>query len=206
MAASLGSAYTGSIDLWAPNFAPRGWAFCHGQLLSINDNQVLFSLIGTIYGGDGRVSFALPNLQGRVPLGAGHGPGLKTYPLGEMGGSETVTLTKDQMPAHTHTATFSPSGPAVGSVEVQVFDGGGLVSSGNQPAGKYLGPSGSSLNLYYDSPDTGKLLGNAELALNSAPGTVDILNAGASQQFHVVQPVTVMHYIICLSDIYPPRN
>ncbi len=206
MAAAQGSAYTGSIDLWAPNFAPRGWTFCHGQLLAINDNQALFSLLGTAYGGDGRVSFGLPNLQGRVPVGEGEGPGLDNYTLGELGGSETVTLAESQMPVHTHTAVFSPGGLGAGTVELEVNDGSGLVPSGNMPSGKYLGPSGSSLNLYYDSPESGKYLAEVELDLTSSPGNIQVLDNGSSQHFYIVQPFTVMNFIICLDEIYPPRN
>src|ERR1700747_753421 len=85
------------------NFPPKGWAFCNGQLLPINQNQALFALLGTTFGGDGRTNFALPDLRGRVPLSAGQGPGLENYNLGQTGGAEQVSLTADQMPPHTHT-------------------------------------------------------------------------------------------------------
>ena len=90
------------IRIFAGNFAPRNWAFCNGQLLPIAQNTTLFSLIGTTYGGDGRTTTALPNLQGRAPMHPGRGPGLTTRRLGESGGSETTTLTEAQMPSHTH--------------------------------------------------------------------------------------------------------
>lgn len=92
----------GQIILFAGNFAPRGWAFCNGQLLSIAQNTALFSLLGTTYGGDGRTTFALPDLRGRVPMHAGNGPGLSYRNLGETGGTETNTLTVNQMPSHSH--------------------------------------------------------------------------------------------------------
>lgn len=95
--------FVAEVRIFAGNFAPRGWAFCNGQLLPISQNTALFSLIGTTYGGDGRTTTALPNLQGRAPMHPGRGPGLTDRRLGQRGGVETVTLTEAQMPNHTHT-------------------------------------------------------------------------------------------------------
>lgn len=95
--------FIAEIRIFAGNFAPRSWAFCNGQLLPISQNTALFSLIGTTYGGDGRTTTALPNLQGRAPMHPGRGPGLTARRLGERGGSETITLSEAQMPQHTHT-------------------------------------------------------------------------------------------------------
>jgi microcystin-dependent protein len=92
----------GEIRLFAGNFAPRAWAFCEGQLLPISQNTALFSILGTMYGGDGRTTFALPDLRGRAPLGVGHGPGLSDIRQGEKGGAEQVTLTTAQLPSHNH--------------------------------------------------------------------------------------------------------
>jgi microcystin-dependent protein len=139
--------YLGSIILFAGNFAPRGWAFCNGQLLAISQNTALFSLLGTFYGGDGRTTFALPDLRGRAPIHAGQGPGLSSYDLGELGGVEAVTLISTQMPVHTHSqpatngeqTTNRPSSalPARGGVYSNESDGSTLrpVSSagGGQP-------------------------------------------------------------------------
>ncbi len=99
--------FIAEIRIFGGNFAPRSWAFCNGQLLPIAQNTALFSLVGTTYGGDGRTSFGLPDLQGRAPMHPGNGPGLSTKRLGETGGSATVTLTEAQMPAHTHAAQAS---------------------------------------------------------------------------------------------------
>jgi microcystin-dependent protein len=96
--------FIGEIRLFAGNFAPRGWAFCHGQLLSISDHTALFSILGTTYGGDGRTTFGLPDLRGRVPIAAGNGPGLTPRPLGTVGGQEEVRIEVAQLPAHTHQA------------------------------------------------------------------------------------------------------
>lgn len=94
--------FVGEIRMFAGNFAPRGWAFCDGQLLAVSQNDALFSLLGTIYGGDGRTTFGLPDLRGRIPIHAGHGPGLSERRLGAKSGAEKVTLTVNQLPSHTH--------------------------------------------------------------------------------------------------------
>jgi len=94
--------FVGEIRMFAGNFAPRGWAFCDGQLLAVSQNDALFSLLGTIYGGDGRTTFGLPDLRGRIPIHAGTGPGLSPRRLGSKGGAEKVTLTVNQLPSHTH--------------------------------------------------------------------------------------------------------
>jgi microcystin-dependent protein len=128
--------FLGSIILFAGNFAPRGWAFCNGQILVISQNTALFSLLGTTYGGDGQTTFALPDLRGRVPNHFGQGPGLSNYDLGQVGGVETVTLTSAQFPAHTHAqpatngeqTTNRPNAalPARGGVYANESDGSAL--------------------------------------------------------------------------------
>src|SRR5947209_8060302 len=97
--------FLGMIILFCGNFAPRGYALCNGQLLAIAQNTALFSLLGTYFGGNGQTTFALPDLRGRVPVGTGQGPGLSNHDLGQLSGSEHVTLTTDQMPSHTHVVT-----------------------------------------------------------------------------------------------------
>src|SRR3954447_3535127 len=99
--------FIGEIRMFGGNFAPAGWAFCMGQLMPISENDTLFNLIGTIYGGDGQETFQLPNLQSRVPVHMGTGGGLSTYTIGQQGGVETVTLTTQQIPVHTHAALAS---------------------------------------------------------------------------------------------------
>src|SRR5580658_742842 len=105
----MGTPYVGEIRMFGFGFAPQGWALCNGQLLPINQNQALFSLLGTTYGGDGRTTFALPDLQGRVPIHMGQGAGLSPYVMGQVGGVENVTLTIAQIPAHTHTVNGQSS-------------------------------------------------------------------------------------------------
>lgn len=111
----MSTPYVGEIRLFAGNFAPVGWALCQGQLLSIADNDVLFQLIGTTYGGDGQQTFAMPDLRGRLPVHQGQGPGLSSRVIGEVGGSETVTLTLAQMPVHSHAMAGSSAAASMGS-------------------------------------------------------------------------------------------
>ncbi|MGD9101677.1 MAG: tail fiber protein [Anaerolineae bacterium] len=115
--------FVGEIRMFAGNFAPRGWAFCDGQLLAVSQNDALFSLFGTIYGGDGRTTFGLPDLRGRIPVHQGQGPGLSNRRLGQKGGAERVTLNSNQLPAHSHplmassdaASATSPSGSMLGT-------------------------------------------------------------------------------------------
>jgi microcystin-dependent protein len=112
---AMADPFVAEIRILTTNFAPRGWAFCHGQLLPISQNTALFSLLGTTYGGDGKSNFALPNLQGRAPMHPGQGPGLALHDLGEVNGAETVTLTPAQMPSHTHQLTADSGAPTTGN-------------------------------------------------------------------------------------------
>src|ERR1700736_4272739 len=107
----MGQPYVGEIRMFAGNFNPNGWAFCNGQLIAISENDTLFNLIGTTYGGDGQQTFALPNLQARLPLHMGTGPGGPTFTIGETGGSENVTLTTQQIPSHPHPLLATNGGP-----------------------------------------------------------------------------------------------
>jgi microcystin-dependent protein len=125
----MASPFLGQIQIFGFNFAPRGWAFCNGQLLSISQNTALFSLLGTTYGGNGQTTFALPNLQGRVPMHVGQGPGLTNRTQGEVAGTETHTLNANEMPVHTHTARAS-SGDASDTTPVgNVLAGGGAYAA-----------------------------------------------------------------------------
>ena len=117
--------FIAEIRIFAGNFAPRGWAFCNGQLLPVSQNTALFSLLGTTYGGDGRTTTALPNLEGRAPMHAGRGPGLTSRRLGQRGGVETVTLTEAQMPNHNHTLRGSEEDGAQLTVANNVLPGAG---------------------------------------------------------------------------------
>jgi microcystin-dependent protein len=181
----MDEAYIGAIVLFAGNFAPRGWAFCDGSLQQIAQNQALFSILGTTYGGNGQTTFALPNLMGRVAVGAGNGAGLPPVPAGQAAGAASVTLTTQQMPAHTHTQQFanvlsttnSPAGNVVSQITAADGDGIALTASGYAPA-------------------TSALVAGAPQAISPA---------GGSQPVGIMQPYLGMNYIICLNGVYPSR-
>jgi microcystin-dependent protein len=168
--------FIAEIRIFAGNFAPRGWAFCDGQLLPIAQNTALFSLIGTIYGGDGRTTTALPNLQGRAPMHPGRGPGLTAVQLGQRGGVENVTLSEAQMPAHNHT--------------VQAFPSRG---SSSQPDGTWL--NNSVGDTAYHTPTS--LVGMAPAMIASS---------GGSMTHNNMQPFLTLNFIIALVGLYPTRG
>lgn len=176
--------FIGQIMLVGFNFEPRGWAFCNGQLLSISQNTALFSLLGTTYGGNGQTTFALPDLRGRAAVGFGQGPGLSNYDLGEVTGSETVTLTVGQMPAHSHLVGANAANATVAS------------PSGADLAKTVDSTGRTSFNTYSTPPMT-------------APVTLDpatIQQSGGSQPHSNIQPVLGLNYIIALQGIFPSRN
>lgn len=168
--------FIAEVRIFAGNFAPRGWAFCDGQLLPIAQNTALFSLIGTTYGGDGRTTTGLPNLKGRLPMHPGRGPGLTSRRLGEEGGTEHVSLTQANLPGHTHAMAADPA-PGVSRSP----------SSGDSIA-RSLGS-----NAY----------GAASGLVPMAPET--IVQEGGSQPHDNMQPFLAMYFIIALSGQYPSR-
>ena len=169
----------GEIKLFAGTFAPKGWMLCSGQLMSISQNSALFSLIGNYYGGDGQVTFALPNLQGRVPIHAGQGPGTSRYEIGQIGGSESVTLTTQQMPAHTHSINCS--------------------STANQPIPGSFYPAASS------DPAIGTVINSYSSTTDSQMNPAAVIPTGGSQPVLTVPPYLAMYYIIAIEGIYPSR-
>ena len=174
----------GMIALFGFNFAPKGWMVCNGQLLSIAQNSALFSLLGTTYGGDGQTTFALPNLQSRVPLGMGTGPGLSNYQIGQQGGSENVTMNTSQMPQHNHMLTGSGNAATVSDLR------GSVLASTNGAQGE----NPVAVNAYAPA-------GNAVVADPSA-----ISPAGGNQPMPVMQPYLAMNYCIAVQGIFPSRN
>lgn len=168
--------------MFAGTFAPRNWAYCNGQLLAIAQNTALFSILGTMYGGDGRTTFALPNFQGRIPVGAGQGPGLPDVQIGEMGGAESATLTINQMPAHTHGATATVP---VSSANASTGD------IGNNIYANTAGNTYAAVNL-----------GNGSLA--GVKGTD--MPVGNNLPFGLRQPYLGMNFVICLYGVFPARN
>ena len=169
--------YLGEIRMFAGNFAPDLWTFCDGQTLYIDQNQALFSLIQTTYGGDGVTTFKLPDLRGRVPIHRGKGPGLSDRPIGSNGGEETVTLTPDELAAHSH--------PLMAT---------GVLGTAPNPEGQVLAQT-RNVDLYYD--DTPAV----------AMATSSVTSEGSSQpQAHDnIMPFQCVSFIISLAGLYPPR-
>ena len=203
--------FLGEVKMFAGNFAPRGWAYCQGQLLAINQYTALFSILGTKYGGDGRTTFALPDYRGRIARGTGDGPGLDPAPLGQKGGIEYKTLNILEMPIHNHGAVFTP-GPA-GSANISISIPA-IADAGNTDdpedailAMPALGSSGgTAVNLYSkDEADVNLKPFNAATTV-TASGTVSVANAGGSQRFDIRQPYTTINYIICIEGVFPSRN
>ncbi|MEL6531140.1 MAG: tail fiber protein [Pseudomonadota bacterium] len=175
--------FIGQIVMFGGNFAPRGWAFCSGQLLPIAQNSALFSILGTIYGGDGRTTFALPELRGRVAMHAGNGPGLTPRPLGGRGGSETNTMSVSQMPSHNHTATMRAESD---------------VGSTGNPTGNLLGVVTTGANIYAPPvPAT---------EVNMSSDSIVVNNNGGNQPINNMQPYTAVNYIIALIGTFPSRS
>lgn len=170
----------GQILPVAFNFAPKGWAFCSGQLFSIQQNVALFSILGTTYGGNGQTNFALPDLRGRVAICAGQGPGTSDYVLGQQAGTPDVTMLISNMPMHNH--SFKVSNTA----STQLSPNGNALAQG--------GVLGSSTFFLYDT--------NAGVTM--APGMIN--NTGGSQPFNVMQPYLTVNYCIALNGIFPSRN
>lgn len=168
--------FVAEIRIFPFNFAPRGWAWCDGQLLPLSQNTALFSLLGTTYGGNGKSNFALPDLQGRVPMHPGQGPGLSLHDLGETGGSDTVTLLESEMPNHEHSIKITP-----------------------QP-GEVSSPAGNSIAL--SSGVIVYALGVPNVQMN--PGA--IAPTGKSEPHNNLQPYLVTHFNIALQGVYPSRG
>jgi microcystin-dependent protein len=168
--------FVAEIRIFPFNFAPKGWAWCDGQILPISQNTALFSLLGTTYGGDGKSNFALPNLEGNAPMHPGQGPGLSLHDLGETGGSETVSLLESEIPAHSHTLTASAA------------DG-----NTTKPAGK-LFAQGVGVQIW------GTTAPNTQFSPNA------IAPAGGDQPHNNMQPYLTFYFNIALQGVFPPRT
>jgi microcystin-dependent protein len=174
--------FIAQIILFAGNFAPRGWAFCEGQLLAIANNQALFALVGTTYGGDGRTTFGLPDLRGRVAIGPGQGPGLPDYRQGHIGGTASTTLTVANMPSHNHALMANSS------------YGTTAVPASNSSLAATTDGRSISVNVYSTNAPNVQLAG------------ASVGNAGGSQPINNMQPYLAIPYIIALVGIFPSRN
>ena len=173
----MSTPYIGEIRMFGGNFAPRGHAFCNGMLMAIDQNDALFSLIGTTYGGDGQTTFGLPDLRGRIPVGTGQGSGLGNYVIGQIGGVENVTLTSNQLPQHQHQAAAQS---ATGNI--------------NAPGTNTAAWANAGDTRYSTNAPSGTMNGNA------------IGPAGGSQPHDNMLPFQCINYIIALEGIFPSRN
>ena len=189
-------AFLSTILVWPPNFAPNGWALCAGQLMSISQNTALFSLLGTTYGGDGITTFGLPNLQGRVPVGAGQGSGLSPYNLGDNGGVESVTLGINTIPQHSHSATqnLSVSLPAVTTTGTTNQPGPSVAPAAPTDAAR------NPVNIYSNATP------NQNLGKPSISGTISIGLTGNGLPHENRQPYLAVNYIIALQGFFPSRG
>lgn len=170
--------FIAEIRIFAGNFAPRSWAFCDGQLLPISQNTALFSLIGTIYGGDGRTTTALPNMQGRAPMHPGRGPGLTVRRLGERIGVSSVTLTEAQMPSHSHVARAATAPGTTGTPS---------------QTSSFV----RSTPFVYQPNATANLVDMASSTLSTTGGNLDHTN---------IQPLLALNFIIALQGLFPSRS
>lgn len=184
----MASPFIGQIIIFGGNFAIRSYAMCNGQILPIAQNTALFSLLGTTYGGNGQTTFALPNLQSRVPVHFGQGAGLSPYDLGQMGGTEAVSLTINEMPAHNHTAT----------AETRL---NGSSSAGNSGTPDNNVPANTGRTNIYQ---TGAA--NVALGTPAAGTTVSVGVAGASQPHNNLPPYLTLNFLIALEGIFPSRS
>ncbi|MGK7929417.1 MAG: phage tail protein [Spirulina sp.] len=178
--------FLGQISMFGFNFAPRGWATCSGQLLPINQNTALFSLLGTLYGGDGRTSFALPDLRGRVPMNMGTGAGLTPRTIGSRGGEEVVTLNVSEIPSHNHSAAVQARGQS---------ENGNNASPENAVWAREAAADAEPYNT--SAPNVN---------MRSDAVTVTINPTGGSQAHNNMQPYLVINFCIALQGIYPSRS
>lgn len=181
--------FIGQIQAFGFNFAPRGWALCNGQLLSIAQNTALFSLLGTTYGGDGQTTFALPNLQGRVMIHQGNLPGGGSYQMGQTSGVENAILNVNQMPIHNHIATAT-----------SILQADNTAATTGNPNNKVLAQNASTS--LYVIPDTSLV----NMAPQAVTTSVTVATAGGSQPFSVLQPFLVVNVCIATEGIFPSRN
>jgi microcystin-dependent protein len=177
--------FLGQIQAFGFNFPPRGWALCEGQLLSIAQNTALFSLLGTIYGGDGRTTFGLPDLRGRQSFQFGTGPGLPSYSIGQKGGSYQVTLNTTNLPSHNHGLVVSSS----------------KATQNSATTGTSIGAPGTTSGRTF-TPVDGYNSATPDVIMNAA----SIQNNGGGQSFNTMNPYIVLNWSIALQGIYPSRN
>lgn len=201
--------FLGEIRMVGFNYAPRGWAFCAGQLMSIAQNSALFALLGTTFGGDGVTTFALPDYRGRDPIGMGSGPGLTPVVQGEKSGTENVTLNQLQMPIHTHTAVSAPFNASLtGPINIPAATTGTTQAApGNTTVLGPIAAGGRAGTLYATTPaDTALAPFNATVTGQLTPGNPTIGSAGGSQPVAIRNPYLGTNFVIATEGVFPSRN
>jgi microcystin-dependent protein len=189
------SPFVGQISIFAFNFVPLQHAFCHGQLIPISQNTPLFSLLGTTFGGDGRTTFAVPNLQGRVPIGVGQGQGLSPYFLGQESGSEKVTVTAATLPQHSH--TFDPAS-LKGTLQCRNEAGNQQGPAGNVPAVESTGVTAA----FTDAAPLAASMASDAVTLT---GGLTLTPSGGGLPHNNMQPYLTLNYCIALQGVFPAR-
>lgn len=217
--------FIGEIIMFGGTFAPRGWALCNGQQLSIQNNQTLFSILGTLYGGDGRTTFGLPDLRGRTPIHVGQGPGLSNRLQGKKGGRETVHLTANQLPMHSHSLQLNNSNSSF-EIETTIdlsylsadIEASSTAGNSPDPEGRRFAKTGFGDNEYTDDTNHPVKMDSNMLTFNGLPShsikstlttlTGDTNNTGSGAGIHIMNPYLPVNYIIATdpSFPYPSRN
>ncbi|MCE2571196.1 phage tail protein [Motilimonas eburnea] len=196
--------FIGEVDLYGFNFVPQDWAECTGAVIPISQNQALYSLLGTMYGGDGRSTFALPDLRGKLAVSMGEMPGSQfNWKVGQKRGSETHTLTVQEMAEHAHVASFTASGGS--AVDIQVSTD---AATQNVPtAGSYLAANAAQSFYGANSGTAPVSLGGISGGGGGKPeGTVTVLPTGSNRAFSIMEPIQVLNYCIAMQGIFPSRN
>lgn len=195
-------AYMSTIMGWGPNWPPRNWTLCAGQLLAISQFNAIFALIGTTYGGDGRTSFGIPDLRARVPVAAGQSPGTSYIQIGTKKGAETHTLVTAELPPHTHSVSGQGLSVTIGASSsggtTNVPSPGVHLSAAQTPA---IGPVPANVANIYSNATQDTTIGGGAIAGSSITGVT-----GSGSYFSIVQPLQAIQFIFCLQGIFPPRN
>ena len=178
--------YIGEIRIFGGNYAPKNWAFCHGQTVKISDYTTLFAVIGTLYGGDGRTTLALPDFRSRTPFCVGTGPGLRPYVIGQRGGVEEVQLNTTEIPSHSHNA--------IAEIKIPCNKGNGSVDT---PVNSFQAVDTGRPKEFSDTSDS---------YMASFDNDVTVDKSGGNQPHYNIPPYIGMHYIICLEGLYPERS
>ncbi|WP_158826611.1 phage tail protein [Mucilaginibacter lacusdianchii] len=202
--------FVGEVRMFAGGFAPKQWTYCNGQVMQLQSNTALFAILGTVYGGDGKATFNLPNLQGRAVVGAGTGSNGLTKTLGQSDGTATTVLTMAQLPAHNH--LFQKNSASVsGGAQVTMQVNNETSDPSLPPSGNYLGVDNGGFSLYDPTLTSPNYLNSQAIKVQMPAATVDLTNiavgaTGTGTPYTNLQPGLGVAYIICLTGLFPTRN